>query len=394
SNDNDSNDNDSGGSDSNDENRRSFDPDSIVQTLDETGTVDASSGAPLPVGDKDVEISSGDSRSFRDVTVDGEEYRMITAPTDGGGAVQVATRTSSNSDVLSRLKWRLAGVGAILAATAAALGWFLMRRTTEPLAALTEATERVATGTDLTPLDLDRDDEVGRLADSFDRMLAALALSREQQRRLVQDAAHELRTPLTSLRTNIELLARAPDLPPDEHAALMAALTTEVAELGELFGEIVELASDPTAPRRPDTTFDMATVVENAAERFRVRTGRTIEIRTEPTELTGDPTAIDRAVTNLFSNADKFSPSTEPIEVVLDERRLVVRDHGPGIAADDESDVFDRFYRAPSARSTPGSGLGLAIVRQIAEQHGGSAFAGTRDDGGAEVGFSVGNGWR
>lgn len=371
--------------------RRSVEPDAIVQTLDATGAIDASSGrTTLPVDDKDTSISSGDERSFRDITVDGEDYRMITAPTDGGGAIQVAAPTGADDDVLSRLRWRLAAVGAILAATAALLGWFLMRRTTEPLAALTEATERVATGTDLTPLDLDRDDEVGRLAGSFDRMLAALALSREQQRRLVQDAAHELRTPLTSLRTNIELLARAPNLPPHEHEALMTGLTTEVEELGELFAELIELATDPTTPRGFDATFDMASVVDDASERFRVRTGRTVDVRTEPTVLTGDPAAIDRAITNLLSNADKYSPPAEPIEVTLAGRRLVVSDRGPGIAANEADDVFERFYRAPSARSTPGSGLGLAIVRQIAEQHGGTAFAGAAKDGGAEVGFTVG----
>ncbi|NND76439.1 MAG: HAMP domain-containing histidine kinase [Ilumatobacter sp.] len=385
---------DSDGKASDGDDRRSVDPDAIVQTLDATGAIDASSGAPLPVNAEDTAISSGTKgtkRSVRDLTIDGADFRMITASIDGGGAIQVATPTGSNADVLSRLRWRLAGVGAVLASTAALLGWFLMRRTTEPLAALTEATERVATATDLTPLDLDRDDEVGRLADSFDRMLAALALSREQQRRLVQDAAHELRTPLTSLRTNIELLARAPDLPPAEHAALMTGLTTEVEELGELFGELIELATDPSAPRSADTTFDMAAVVADAAERFRVRTGRTVDVHTEPTQLTGDPAAIDRAVTNLLGNADKFSPPTEPIEIELVERRLVVRDHGPGIAPDEVDGVFERFYRAASARSTPGSGLGLAIVRQIAEQHGGTAFAGAADGGGAEVGFTIGD---
>ena len=372
-----------------DDDRRSFDPDAIVQTLDADGTIDASGARTLPVNDKDVKISEGDKRSFRDITIDGENFRMITAPTDDGGAIQVATPTDSNTDVLSRLRWRLAAIGAVLAATAALLGWFLMRRTTAPLAALAEATHRVATGTDLTPLDLDRDDEVGRLAGSFDRMLAALALSREQQRRLVQDAAHELRTPLTSLRTNIELLARAPNLPPEEHAALMGALTTEVEELGDLFGELIELATDPTNPRGTEATFDMATVVDDAVQRFRLRTGRTVDVHTESTILTGDPAAIDRALTNLLSNAHKFSPPSEPIDVHLADRRLVIRDRGTGIAVDEVDDVFERFYRAASARSTPGSGLGLAIVRQIAEQHGGIAFAGTTTDGGAEVGFSV-----
>jgi two-component system sensor histidine kinase MprB len=383
----DRNDNESGTTDF--EPSLAFDPDALAQTLDDIGAVTGSSGKTLPVSQQDVAVASGAGRVLRDIKVDGEDYRMITAPAAGGGALQVATRTTATGDVLARLQWRLVGAGVVLAAVAALLGWLLMRRTTEPLEELTAATERVAAGADLVPLDLDRHDEVGRLADSFDRMLAALALSREQQRRLVQDAAHELRTPLTSLRTNIELLQRAPDLPPDEHEALMEALATEVAELNDLFGELIQLATDSTSADEPEIDFDVSDVVLDAVQRFRIRTGRTVEVRVEPTDVTGHPAGIDRAVTNLLGNAHKFSPPAEPIEVELVGRRLTVSDHGPGIHPDEHGRVFDRFYRSPSARSTAGSGLGLAIVRQVAEQHGGKAFADASDTGGAEVGFTV-----
>jgi two-component system sensor histidine kinase MprB len=343
----------------------------------------------LPVNEDDLAVSSGSGTVIRNITINGEDHRMITLSVEGGGAVQVATATEATAEVLSRLRWRLTAAGIVLASSAALFGWLLMRRTTEPLEQLTSATERVAAGVDLTPLDLDRHDEVGRLADSFDRMLAALALSREQQRRLVQDAAHELRTPLTSLRTNIELLQRAPDLPPDEYEALMDGLATEIAELSDLLGEVIQLATDSTAADEPAVDFDIADVVMDAVQRFQIRTGRPVDVQVEPTAVVGHPSGIDRAVTNLLSNADKFSPPGEPIAVVLADRRLVVRDRGPGIPRDEQDHVFDRFYRTRTARATPGSGLGLAIVRQIAEQHGGTAFAGPSSDGGAEVGITV-----
>ena len=280
---------------------RAFDPDAIAQTLDQDGAVTASSGKALPVSQKDSEVASGSRSILRDIEIDGIDYRMITVNADGGGAVQVAATTTSSSDVLSRLRWRLTTIGLVLAAVAALLGWVLMRRTTRPLEELTAATERVATSADLTPLGAaivrDRNDEVGRLATSFDQMLAALALSREQQRRLVQDAAHELRTPLTSLRTNIELLQRAPNLPPDEHAALMNGLTTEVTELTDLFGELIHLATDPATSDQQDVDFDVADVAESAVERFRIRSGRTVDVRVEPTELAGNPNDIERAIT-------------------------------------------------------------------------------------------------
>ena len=112
---------------------------------------------------------------------------------------------------------------------------------------------------------------------------------------------------------------------------------------------------------------------------------------TEPTPVHGWANQLERAVSNLLANADKFSPPDAPIEVVLAERTVVVSDHGSGIAAADRPFVFDRFFRSPSARSQPGSGLGLAIVRQIAEQHGGTVSVGSSVDGGAAVGFSVGS---
>ena len=89
----------------------------------------------------------------------------------------------------------------------------------------------------------------------------------------------------------------------------------------------------------------------------------------------GVPSTIERAVSNLLDNAAKWSPPGGEIEVTVRDGELTVRDHGPGIDADDLPFVFDRFYRAPSARGMPGSGLGLAIVRQVAEAHGGTVTA-------------------
>ena len=386
------NDGNSKGDQPSDGGRLDADPDALSQTLNRDGGVTASSGDELPVESIDVEIATGANGNngvIRNIELDDGPYRMITEPDRSGGAIQVARDTSATDDVLAGLRLQLVAFGAILAVVAAGSGWLLMRRTTQPLEDLTAATERVATDRDLTPLRLDRSDEVGRLAASFDRMLGALALSRDQQHRLVQDAAHELRTPLTSLRTNIELLDRARNLPDDELDAVLAALTVEVHELGQLFDELIQLSSDTGQQRSLDVEVDLADVVRDAADRFTRRTGREVTIDVEPTPILGNPALLERAVGNLLGNAHKFSPPDQPIEVSLHDRRVSVRDHGPGIPAAERARVFDRFHRSTEARSQPGSGLGLAIVAQIAELHGGVASADENPGGGANVGFTV-----
>ena len=105
----------------------------------------------------------------------------------------------------------------------------------------------------------------------------------------------------------------------------------------------------------------------------------------EPTTVNGVSSRLERAVANLLDNAVKWSPRDGTVEIDLSGGELRVRDHGPGIAADDLPRVFDRFYRAPSARGVPGSGLGLAIVRQVVEEHGGSVTAENAPDGGARI---------
>jgi two-component system sensor histidine kinase MprB len=219
-------------------------------------------------------------------------------------------------------------------------------------------------------------------------MLAALADSKRQQQQLVTDAGHELRTPLTSLRTNIELLSRAASLPADERRELMDDATSELEELSELVAELIDLATDK-AIDEPPTDLRLDEIVVTVAERARRRWDRQIQVDVRPTAIHGRQGGIERAVSNLIENAIKWGPPDSPIEVVQRGGAISVRDHGPGIDPNDQARVFDRFYRATSARTLPGSGLGLAIVRQIAEQHGGTVTATNAGDGGAVVGFEL-----
>jgi two-component system sensor histidine kinase MprB len=150
----------------------------------------------------------------------------------------------------------------------------------------------------------------------------------------------------------------------------------------DLISGLLELARGDA--NRERTTVQLDEVVESAVERARSRfPGVEFQARLEPTTIDGIQERLERAVWNLLENAGKWSNGGGTVEVALAGNELRVCDHGPGIAPEDRDHVFDRFYRATSARSLPGSGLGLAIVREVAEEHGGSVVAEAAPGGGA-----------
>ena len=155
--------------------------------------------------------------------------------------------------------------------------------------------------------------------------------------------------------------------------------------MSALVAELVELARGDRQPQDPeDVRLDL--VAADAIERTRRnRPGVEFSPELEETLVRGVPSTIERAVSNLLDNAAKWSPPGGTIDVTVRDGELVVRDHGPGISEEDVPFVFDRFYRAPSARSMPGSGLGLAIVRQVAEAHGGTVAVEAPEGGGTQM---------
>jgi two-component system sensor histidine kinase MprB len=301
----------------------------------------------------------------------------------GGGAVQVARRVSEEHDVLDVLRTRLVLIALGGIALAALVAWLVMRRATRPIERLTKTSEHIAATQDLTtPIPVKGHDEVGRLAASFNTMLIALDTSREQQQRLVVDASHELRTPLTAVRTNIDFLGRATTLDAEQRAQLIAETRLELDELTNLVSEMVELATDVRS-EEPIEAISLGDVATDVAARFRRRTGKEIVVDVAGrAEVEGRHAMLDRAVSNLVDNALKFSPNGEPVQMTVRGGVVEVADRGPGIAGEDRERVFDRFYRATTARTLPGSGLGLSIVAQIAVLHGGSVALEARAGGG------------
>jgi two-component system sensor histidine kinase MprB len=339
----------------------------------------------LPPGDGGREVArEGAGRRLEDVEVDGTRLRVLTVGF-GDGAVQVARPLTEVDRQLERVLVLLAIVAVAGVALGAALGAMVARAALAPVAAFTRRTERVAAEADPSQrMEVRGDDELGRLARSFNTTLDALERSVAAQRQLVADASHELRTPIASLRANIQVLERADELDPADRRALRADIVRELDELTALVGDVVQLArgAQPDGGR-DDVRLDL--VASSVVERARRRAGGRVELETalEPTVVTGEPETISRAVSNLVDNAIKWSPEGGRVEVALRGGELTVRDHGPGFADRDLPHVFERFYRADRARGMPGSGLGLAIVRQAAEAHGGRAEAANAPGGGA-----------
>jgi two-component system, OmpR family, sensor histidine kinase MprB len=340
---------------------------------------------------------------FSDATVAGTSVRVLTERAGEGGVWQVALPLSDIDNTLTHLKLVLALVCLGGIALAAALGLLVSRAALVPVRRLTGAAERVARTQDLGHrIEAGEEDELGRLAGSFNTMLAALERSRLAQRQLVSDASHELRTPLTSVQTNLDALAMGERLPARERARVVAAAQAQLRELTVLVGDLVDLSkTEVEAVEVEDVRLDLAAA--GAIERARLHGvgghSSTFVLDAEPCLVRAAPARLERAIANLLDNACKWNPPTpstrpagragdptgDPIEVRVRGGVLEVRDHGPGIAAEDLPRVFDRFYRSPTARGRPGSGLGLAIVRQVAEMHGGSVHAANDPGGGARL---------
>lgn len=351
-------------------------------------------GVLPPLGEPEFDVAAGESpQSVRSVTENGQEYRVVAVPAGSSSALVFAVSTDSVDETLAYIGFVSLVVGLLGVIGAATAGYGVARAGLAPLRSLTEATERVATTTDLTPIEAVRDDEIGRLATSFNTMLASLAAARERERQLVADAGHELRTPLTSLRTNLDLLAQEGSsersLADEDRAALLSDVRDQIGELGHLVDDLVQL-SRGVEPSGAWETLDLAVVAEGALARVRRRARDvTFEVALSPWWVSGDATALGRAVTNLLDNAVKWSPPDATVIVQLHHGLLSVADEGPGIAPQDRPHVFDRFYRADGARSQPGSGLGLAIVAQAVTQHGGSVSVGASPAGGARFDVTI-----
>jgi two-component system, OmpR family, sensor histidine kinase MprB len=329
---------------------------------------------------------------IRTITIGNQSYRELVVPLpansilgcSASGVCQQISTTSAQLIVvdvtgqvteLSHLVSTLMIVAAGGLLLAFGLGLFLARQALHPLEEVTNEIETVATTNDLQYRLVEGDeDELGRLRRVFNRLLRSVESSQNLQRQLVVDASHELRTPLTSLRTNAQVLSRASELSDEELHQITDDMVMQVDELAALVTDLGELArgerSEGSLERlRLDDCVDEC--VETARTYARIR-DITIAVEIETSYVEARHDRLNRAISNLLTNAVKFTPEGGRITVHSSHGLVSVADSGPGITDEDRQYVFDRFWRSPSARSLPGSGLGLSIVAQVVDE-----FAGT-----------------
>ncbi len=251
------------------------------------------------------------------------------------------------------------------------VGLLLARRAVTPLEAVTDEIERIANSNNLqSRLSEGGNDELGRLRKTFNHLLGNVENSQYLQRQLVLDASHELRTPLTSLRTNAQVLSKAKQLSPEDLEQLTIDVVTQVDELTSLVGDLAELARGEYSEGKI-VKIQLDEVVDECLDTARTYArikNITIDSEVLSSVVNGRRDRLVRAVSNLLTNAIKFTPVNGRIKVSSHDGVVSVADSGPGIAEDDRPFVFDRFWRSPSARGLPGSGLGLSIVQQVIEE--------------------------
>jgi two-component system OmpR family sensor kinase len=384
----------------------------VIERLDSSGTVIASSGAGpfgstqspplLPTGLPGSASSDGSdaSRLFSTGSVDGgSRYRVLASAVPGGGTIVLAYPLGDAEAALGRLLWIEAIVTLAVLAAVAAVALWLVRLGLKPLTNMEQAAAEIAAG------DLSRrvspaggNTEVGRLGGALNVMMerieAAFAERRASEarlRRFVADASHELRTPLTSIRGYAELFRHGAEDRPEDLAKSMRRIEEESARMSTLVDELLLLARLDQGPHLDRGPVDLAAVAADAVSDARtVQKDRPIDLDAPGSVIvSGDEARLRQVAANLVSNALEHTPPATAVHVKVavsgGEATLVVADEGPGLAAEDASRVFDRFFRVDESRSRDdgGSGLGLSIVAAIAHAHGGNVAVETAPGAGA-----------
>jgi signal transduction histidine kinase len=317
---------------------------------------------------------------------DGGRWRVYVLPTRArtGSAQYVVTALPlSHLDASVRQFARLMAVMAVVGCALAFLaGWLIAGRALRPITMLTETARGIAQSRVFSRrvvVGAPRD-ELGRLATTFNEMLASLEQAYAAQQRFVSDASHELRAPITVIQANLELLQRHSTMPAREREQAIGEAYLESARLARLVADLLALArADAGVPMRRERVELDSILMNVLGEARHLAHGQQLEIEAiEPVVVEGDPDRLKQLLLIPLDNALRYTPGTGRISIALRRRRteveISVRDTGIGIDASELPHIFERFYRADPARTRDpgGTGLGLGIARWIAMQHGGA----------------------
>jgi signal transduction histidine kinase len=327
------------------------------------------------------------------------EWRLLARPVTSSGQTVVlvlASSLASRVETLHRLVIELAVAGVIALLLASLAGYGLAAATLRSVESMRRRAAAITASTPGMRLPVPRShDEIARLAETLNDMLARLQAAFEHERRFVADASHELRTPLALLRTELELALRRPRSREELEAALRSA-AEETDRLSRLAEDLLLIARSDQGqlPVRREHV-PAGELLADTAARFAVRAeaaGRELVVGSDAgLVVDADPLRLGQALGNLVDNALTHGAGDIELSARLGDGlvELHVSDDGAGFPPEFVARAFDRFSRADESRGRSGTGLGLAIVDLIARAHGGSAGAAARPEGGADVWIAV-----
>ena len=309
-----------------------------------------------------------------------EPARMLAVPVKGRVLIAGASR-ENRGETLSSLRDAFLIGGPLALVLASLAGYALAGAALRPIEAMHRRAAEISTSSlhERLPVANTRD-EVSRLGETLNEMLARIEAGVGRERRFVADASHELRTPLALLTTELELaLGRARS--PDELRAALASTAESTGRLSRLADDLLLLAraDDDSVPLTPEET-DVADLAQQVGRRFGIR------VDAEPLVVSADPLRLEQALANMIDNALRHGGGDVALTAAGRNGtvELHVLDEGRGFPEEFVAHAFERFSRADPS-SPDGSGLGLAIVDTIARTHGGEAHVANRAKGGADV---------
>ena len=345
--------------------------------------------------------------TYSTITYEGQSVRVYTTIyQQTGDIIQTAHSEHDIQQSLSDLRSLLWRGGALVMLLALLGGWFITWSILATVRRMTGTARRISVSQDFSQRVPEQSllgkNELTRLATTFNAMLAELQEAYRRQQRFVADASHELRAPITSIRCNLDLLAKAPDLAPGEATAALTDARAESDRMGRLVNDLLTLARADSLAQESGVEsngymraqkhverVDLDSLMLEVYRQYRALDERDLdEEKTHrprlilqditPAQARGDADKLKQALVALLENALKYTPYEGTVTLSLTTQGgnalLSICDTGIGISPEDLPHIFERFYRADPARSRDrgGSGLGLAIVKSIVEEHGGT----------------------
>jgi two-component system, OmpR family, sensor kinase len=362
----------------------------FVELLDPNGRRIAGSanlqGRSIPVPSSAFAVAWWGTPDGYTTTLDGVRFRGMLAPIPGqaepSGFVLVSHSLEEVDEALLRMRIILVAGNAFGLLLAVVVGWLIARSGLNPVEEITRTARAIAQSQEFgRRLRVGRSrDEVGQLAVTFNEMLSSLDNAMSAQKRFVSDASHELRSPLTSIRSNIDILRRAPDLPLEDRVEALDDVAAEVDRMSRLISDLLLLARADAGHKIEMGRVEMDALAMDVHHQMRSQAdGVALELeRADPVVVHGNATWLKQVLLILVDNALKYTPKGGTIILSViregDSAAVRVRDNGIGIAPESLPHIFERFYRADKARARDegGTGIGLAIAKWVAEEHGGS----------------------